>query len=58
AQGIDPGADTFIHGQPNGIGHLMRLPGDWTAGCIAISNTQITALWRITPIGTTVEIKP
>lgn len=57
AAGIDPGGDIFIHGQPNGVVGLT-LPGDWTAGCIAISNQEMKTLWQIAPIGTTVEIRP
>ncbi|WP_037311184.1 L,D-transpeptidase family protein [Ruegeria halocynthiae] len=56
-QGIDPGGDIFIHGQPNGVVGLT-LPGDWTAGCIAISNAEIAQLWSLTPNGTVVEIRP
>jgi murein L,D-transpeptidase YafK len=57
AQGVDPGGDIFIHGQPNGIVGLS-LPGDWTAGCIALSNVEMARLWSLTPNGTTVEIRP
>ena len=56
-QGVDPGGDIFIHGQPNRIVG-QTLPGDWTAGCIAISNAEMTQLWRLTANGTTVEIRP
>ncbi|NVO57493.1 L,D-transpeptidase family protein [Rhodobacteraceae bacterium B1Z28] len=56
-QGVDPGGDIFIHGQPNGIVGLT-LPGDWTAGCIALSNTEMAQLWSLTSNGTTVEIRP
>jgi len=56
--GTNPGGDIFIHGQPNGIGRFLTLSGDWTAGCIAVSNKEIEALWRITPLGTLVEIRP
>ncbi len=56
--GVDPGGDIFIHGQPNGLGNLVTIANDWTAGCIALSNRQIEELWRITPIGTPVEIRP
>lgn len=58
ANGTNPGGDIFIHGQPNGIGSLLSLPGDWTAGCIALSDAQIRELWRVTRIGTEVEIIP
>ena len=58
AAGIDPGKDIFIHGQPNGLGHLVTLTGDWTNGCIAVSNEQMAQLWELVPIGTPVEIRP
>ncbi len=57
SQGIDPGGDIFIHGQPNGVAGLT-LPGDWTAGCIALSNAEMVRLWSVTPTGTVVEIRP
>ena len=56
--GIDPGGDIFIHGQPNALGNLLQLPGDWTAGCIAISNAEMEQLWRLVDLGTKVEIRP
>lgn len=52
-----PGGDIFIHGQPNGVTGVT-LPGDWTLGCIAISNAEMTRLWSLTSNGTTVEIRP
>lgn len=56
--GLSPGGDIFLHGQPNAMpdGYMMR--GDWTQGCIALTNSQIDELFRVTPIGTTVEIRP
>ncbi|WBU55998.1 L,D-transpeptidase family protein [Paracoccus sediminicola] len=58
AGGYDPGGDIFIHGQPNQIEKGYRVPGDWTAGCIAIDNHQIAELFAATRIGTEVEIRP
>ncbi len=58
AAGVSPGGDIFIHGQPNGLGQRVTLTHDWTAGCIAVSNSQIAELWAVTPIGTEVEIRP
>lgn len=58
AQGVDPGGDIFIHGQPNSLGNLVTLGGDWTDGCIAVSNEQMAKLWGLVPIGTPVEIRP
>lgn len=56
--GYAPGGDIFIHGQPNGVGAVVTLPYDWTAGCIAVSDAEIEELWRVTPLGTEVEIRP
>lgn len=58
ARGVSPGGDIFIHGQPNAVKGLRTLPGDWTAGCIAVADTVIEELWRIAPIGTEVVIRP
>lgn len=58
ANGVSPGGDIFIHGQPNGSGRFVTIPYDWTAGCIALSDTEIEELWAITPDGTEVEIRP
>lgn len=52
-----PGGDIFLHGQPNGL-PFGRMPGDWTDGCIALSNAEIEELWRIVPDGTVIEIRP
>ncbi|WP_127112856.1 L,D-transpeptidase family protein [Shimia sediminis] len=58
AIGKSPGGDIFIHGQPNSLPDAITLPGDWTAGCVAVSNAEIEELWQITPNGTPVEIRP
>ncbi len=58
AGGYDPGGDIFIHGQPNALAGKGTLRRDWTAGCIAVSDAEIEELWRITPVGTPVEIRP
>lgn len=55
--GRSAGGDIFIHGQPTGY-RGPPLPGDWTDGCIALSNTAIEELWRIVPNGTPIEIRP
>ncbi|WP_253276901.1 murein L,D-transpeptidase family protein [Ruegeria sp. 6PALISEP08] len=56
-KGEDPGGDIFIHGQPNGVVGVT-LPGDWTLGCIALSNAEMAQLWSLTETGTAVEIRP
>lgn len=59
AAGIDPGGDIFIHGQPNGrVAPGFRIRGDWTEGCIAVSDAEIEELFAATPIGTPVEVRP
>jgi len=55
--GRSPGGAIFIHGQPNWL-PLGRLPGDWTDGCIALSNEEIELLWQTVPDGTPIEIRP
>jgi murein L,D-transpeptidase YafK len=57
ARGRSPGGAIFIHGQPNWL-PVGRLPGDWTDGCIALSNAEIELLWQVVPDGTPVEIRP
>lgn len=56
--GYSPGGDIFIHGQPNQIPAGSKLPGDWTAGCIAVTDAEIEELFPRVPIGTEVEIRP
>jgi murein L,D-transpeptidase YafK len=58
AGGYDPGGDIFIHGQPNALPDGLMLRGDWTAGCIAVTNREMREIWAAVPIGTRVEIVP
>jgi murein L,D-transpeptidase YafK len=58
ATGVSPGGDIFIHGQPNLLPFDIIRKGDWTHGCIAVSNVEMEELWRVTPIGTEVVIRP
>lgn len=59
AEGVDPGGDIFIHGQPNGrVEKGYRITGDWTDGCPAISDLEMKELFDSTPMGTIVEIRP
>ena len=57
SRGRSPGGEIFIHGQPNWL-PAGRLPGDWTDGCIALANGEISELWRLIPDGTPIEIRP
>ncbi len=54
--GRSPGGDIYIHGQPNGLNY-GRMRGDWTDGCIALSNAEIRELWALVPDGTTIVIE-
>lgn len=56
--GFDPGGDIMIHGQPNALPDEVVLKGDWTAGCIAVSNAEIREIWAATDGKTVVEIRP
>jgi murein L,D-transpeptidase YafK len=58
ANGINPGGDIFIHGQPNWMAKLPALTHDWTDGCVALTNQEIEEIWRLVPIGTKVSIRP
>jgi murein L,D-transpeptidase YafK len=57
---VSAGSDIMIHGIQNGqgwIGAFHRWK-DWTAGCVALTDEEIEELWRVTPDGTTIEIRP
>lgn len=56
--GFDPGGDIMIHGQPNALPEQMVLKGDWTAGCIAVSNAEMREIWAVTDEKTLVEVRP
>jgi len=59
-RGVNAGFDIMIHGLPNGQGWMgaAHRQKDWTAGCIAVTDKEIDELYRVTPDGTTVEIRP
>ena len=56
--GHSPGGDIMIHGQPNQVPDGYKVKGDWTAGCIAITNPEIEEIFAHAAIGTKVEIRP
>ena len=60
ARGVSAGYDIMIHGIQNGRGWIgaFHRGNDWTAGCIAVTDEEIEELWRVTPDGTTIEIRP
>jgi murein L,D-transpeptidase YafK len=55
--GVPPGGELFIHGQPNDSQGPGKKAGDWTDGCIAVSNAEMDEIWRAVPDGTPIEIK-
>ena len=60
SRGVSPGGDIFIHGLPNGLGRFPSLfkGRDWTDGCIAVANDEITEIWRLVKDGTPIKIMP
>lgn len=57
AHGRPAGGLIMIHGQPNWW-PVGRAPGDWTDGCIALSDAEIEQLWESVGDGTPIEIRP
>lgn len=58
AAGQPPGGDIMIHGQPGwmDLDPDAALPGDWTLGCIAVSNAVMARIFQATWVGCPVEI--
>jgi murein L,D-transpeptidase YafK len=56
--GVRPGGDLFIHGEPNDYHGPSQQLGDWTDGCVALSNADMDEVWRAVANGTPIEIKP
>lgn len=56
ALGVDPGGDIFIHGGPTRFWDRFR--GDWTAGCISVTNREMEEIWALVPTGTPIVILP
>ncbi len=56
----NPGNWIMIHGMPNDrspdmVGHPDR---DWTNGCIALTNAEMSQVWRMVDVGTAISIWP
>lgn len=56
--GVPTGGDLYIHGLPNDYEGPTQQLGDWTEGCIAVTNAEIEEIWRVVADGTPIEIKP
>lgn len=55
-RGVDPGGEIMIHGQPWYASNARV--GDWTDGCIAVSNEAMDELWKLVPEDTRIHIYP
>ena len=53
AAGVDPGGDIMIHGLKNG----ECREGDWTQGCIAVTDDEMDEIWKLVADGTRVVIE-
>lgn len=58
--GKSAGGDIKIHGLPNGKGFISRFHRfkDWTAGCIAVTDSEIDELYEAVVQNATIEILP
>src|SRR3984957_597203 len=56
--GVPTGGDLFLHGLPNDFDGPPGQQGDWTEGCIAVTNAEIDEIWRAVADGTPIQIKP
>ena len=56
----DTGGSIMIHGLPNFLKHEpdYYLSHDWTDGCIAVSNADMTEIWMLTPDDVPIDILP
>ncbi|NUB45378.1 L,D-transpeptidase family protein [Fertoebacter nigrum] len=53
--GKSPGGDIFIHGRSNWNGQNR---GDWTHGCIAVTDKEMETVYAMIKDGTTIHILP
>ena len=51
--GVDPGGDIMIHGLKDGV----RRDGDWTQGCIAVTDEEMDEIWGLVGDGTPIWIE-
>ncbi len=58
--GVSPGGNIMIHGLRKGCSWVGESHADidWTKGCIAVTDEEIEEIYKLAPVGTTVEIKP
>jgi murein L,D-transpeptidase YafK len=53
--GESPGGDIFIHGQQH---PLKKNKGDWTWGCISVSNKEMEKIYAMVKDGTPIALRP
>mgnify|MGYP006357397865 CR=1 FL=1 len=58
AAGKPTGGDIFIHGGPVTERSKKNKKGDWTAGCIAVTDKQIEEIYSMVRPGTPIIILP
>lgn len=59
-EGVEPGGEIKIHGLRNGLGFIGKFHRwyDWTAGCIALTDSEIDELYRSVEMGSPILIQP
>ena len=59
-RGVPPGGAVMIHGTPEALTTLNAIGfySDWTAGCIAVTNSEIEEIYASIKTGTPIVIKP
>lgn len=55
AQGRNPGGDIFIHGRGP---EFQNATGDWTDGCIAVTDREMEDIYAMVRNGTPIHIHP
>jgi murein L,D-transpeptidase YafK len=57
---LQPGGEIKIHGMKNGYGFIGKFHRmvDWTAGCIALTDSEVDELYERVAIGTPITIRP
>ncbi len=58
--GVDPGGQIMIHGIGEADPEMRKLHPyvDWTAGCVAVTDSEIEEIWSLVEIGTPIVIRP
>jgi len=55
-----PGSNIMVHGLPNGLGLIGRVHRwmDWTAGCVAVTNSEMKQIFAVVQPQAEIEILP